>query len=60
LSTLSVRTDQADADDPAWSRRTFTSDDIIVSELLPGFHGKVASVWVDREWEEAKPSGEAS
>ena len=30
-----------------WAERTFHGDEVIVSELLPGFVGTVAELWVD-------------
>jgi Uma2 family endonuclease len=31
----------------AWEERTFIGDDVIVSDLLPGFVGTVADLWVN-------------
>jgi Uma2 family endonuclease len=35
----------------AWEERIFIGDDVIVSELLPGFAGTVAELWLDDDEE---------
>lgn len=49
---VTVRTRKETPEGPAWSDRTFTGDEVIVSALLPGFQGTVSSLWKDVEPED--------
>lgn len=42
---------------PAWESREFHEDDVIVSELLPGFEGRVSEFWLDLEDQERGGDG---
>jgi Uma2 family endonuclease len=42
---------------PAWEERICRGDEVIVSELLPGFAGTVAELWANAEWDEIETNG---
>jgi Uma2 family endonuclease len=42
---------------PIWDERVFRGDDVVVSDLLPGFAGTVAELWVDAEGDEDDADG---
>jgi hypothetical protein len=44
---------------PTWDERVFRDEDMIASELLPGFAGTVAELWVDAEPDEDGADGPA-
>jgi Uma2 family endonuclease len=46
---VTVRVRQETPEGPIWSERVFTGEEVIVSELLPGFQGTVAELWADAE-----------
>lgn len=37
---------------PAWDERVFQGDETIVGDILPGFRGAVAELWIDAELDE--------
>lgn len=48
--TVLAREDGGDG--PAWRERLFVDDEPITSDLLPGFAGRVADLWMDAESDE--------
>ena len=53
--TVLVRRDGPDG--PDWEERVYRGDEVIVSELLPGFAGTVAELWADAELDEVGANG---
>ncbi len=57
---VAVQTLKDDLQAPHWSQRIFTGDEVIVSELLPGFQGTVSQLWIDTEPDEDESAGNGS
>jgi Uma2 family endonuclease len=44
---VTVRTRRETPEGPAWSDRIFKGDEVIISDLLPGFAIRVSELWID-------------